>query len=86
MIAGTDISTPDNTTLDSLQDEDSMDIALEEDMTPEVPPSFDDDLQVLVCVSVFWVHIHQPFSRTFFVFVSKFRRLGCSTTSDWQSH
>ena len=31
----------------------------------------------------FWVRIHQPFSRTFFVFVSKICKSECNTTSDW---
>ena len=30
-----------------------------------------------------WVRIHQPFSRTFFVFVSKNCKFECNTTSDW---
>ena len=29
------------------------------------------------------VRIHQPFSRTFFVFVSKICKFECNTTSDW---
>ena len=31
----------------------------------------------------FRVRIHQPFSRTFFVFVSKICKFECNTTSDW---
>ena len=30
-----------------------------------------------------WARIHQPFSRTFFVFVSKICKFECNTTSDW---
>ena len=29
------------------------------------------------------VHIHQKFSKTFFVFFSKICKLECNTTSDW---
>ena len=32
------------------------------------------------------VCIHQPFSRTFFIFFSKICKLECNTTSDWQNH
>ena len=42
------------------------------------------------CYSTLWatfsstrVRIHQPFSRTFFVFVSKICKFECNTTSDW---
>ena len=30
--------------------------------------------------------IHQPFSRTFFVFFSKICKFNCNTTSDWLKH
>ena len=30
-----------------------------------------------------WGRIHQPFSRTFFVFFSKICKFECKTTSDW---
>ena len=29
------------------------------------------------------IHIHQPFSRTFFVFFSKICKFECDTTFDW---
>ena len=34
-----------------------------------------------LCVS--WARIHQPFSRTVFVFFSKICKFECNTTSDW---
>ena len=34
-------------------------------------------------LSLTWVRIHQPFSRTFFVFVSNICKLECNTNSDW---
>ena len=41
----------------------------------------------VICISPFpnkpRVRIHHPFSRTFFVFVSKICKFECNTTSDW---
>ena len=41
------------------------------------------DLTVLVLYNVNKVCIHQPFSRTFFAFISKIYKFECNTTSDW---
>ena len=44
-------------------------------------------LSATLCFNPFpkkpWVRIHQPFSRTFFVFVSNICKLECNTNSDW---
>ena len=33
--------------------------------------------------TAFWVRVHQPFTRTFFVFFCKICKFECKTTSDW---